>query len=79
MKKKGFNQLYIFVWTFNKFLYKNKAIKDFVIENSNKISSIKTFKYLIKLDFRVNKEINTFFSLTQALLGITSNLANAYI
>lgn len=77
--KEGFNQLHLSVWAFNESLHKNEAIKDPAIENSNEASGIETAEYPIKLDLGANEEVNELFSSARASLGITSNLANAYI
>lgn len=77
--KEGLNQLHISVWAFNESLRKNEAIEDPAIENGNEASGIGTVEYPIEIDLGANEEVNELFSSARASLGITSNLANAYI
>lgn len=76
--KEGLKQLHVSVWSFNESLRKNEAIENSTIEN-NESHGIGTANHPIELDPGANEEVNELFSSARATLGVTSNLANAYI
>lgn len=76
--KEGLKQLHVSIWAFNESLRKNEAIKDSTIEN-NQSHGMRTADHPIELDPGANEEVNELFSFARATLGVTSNLANAYI